>query len=86
MLAQPEWYPRERRWAIHLRITADTVLGGPIPRVTDWFALVGNNYPDDRIGIWPAKVDGIVDVSSPELQRTRQPRSALARGIVMHLD
>ena len=59
MPAQPEWYPQERRWAIHLRIAADTVLGGPIPQVTDWFALVGNNYPDDRIGIWPAKVDGI---------------------------
>ena len=53
------WYPRERRWAIHLRIAADTVLGGPIPQATDWFALVGDNYPDDRIGIWPAKVDGI---------------------------
>ena len=57
--AQPIWYPQERRWAIHLRIAADTVLSGPIPQVTDWFALVGNNYPDDRIGIWPAKVDGI---------------------------
>ena len=59
MLAQPEWYAQERRWAIHLRITADTAFGGPIPQVTDWFALVGNNYPDDSIGIWPAKVGGI---------------------------
>ena len=59
MPAQPEWYPQERRWAIHLRIAADTVLGGPIPQVTDWFALVGNNYPDDRVGICPAKVGGI---------------------------
>ena len=59
MPAEPEWYPQERRWAIHLRIAADTVLGGLIPQVTDWFALVGNNYPDDRIGIWPAKVGGI---------------------------
>ena len=59
MMAQPEWYPQERCWVIHLRIAADTVLGGPIPQVTDWFALVGDNYPDDRIGIWPAKMDGI---------------------------
>ena len=59
MPAKPEWYPQEHRWAIHLRITADTMRGGPVPQVTDWFALVGNDYPDDSIGILPAKVGGI---------------------------
>ena len=59
MLSQPEWYPQERRWAIHLRIAAETLPGGFIPRVTDWFALIGNDYPDDSIGILPAKVGGI---------------------------
>ena len=58
-LEKPEWYPQERRWAVHLRITADTMADGPIPQVTDWFALVGNNYPDDSLGILPAKVGGI---------------------------
>ena len=58
-LERPEWYPQERRWAVHLRIAADTMAGGPIPQVTDWFALVGNDYPDDSIGILPAKVGGI---------------------------
>ena len=58
-LEQPAWYPQGRKWAVHLRIAADTVAGGPIPQVTDWFALVGDNYPDDSIGILPAKVRGI---------------------------
>ena len=58
-LERPTWYPQERRWAVHLRITEDTMAGGPIPQVTDWFVLVGNSYPDDSIGILPAKVGGI---------------------------
>ena len=58
-LERPEWYPQKRSWAVHLRIAADTMAGGPIPQVTDWFALVGDNYPDDSIGIMPAKVGGI---------------------------
>ena len=58
-LEMPAWYPMERLWAVHLRIAADTMVGGPIPRVTDWFALVGYDYPDDSIGILPAKVGGI---------------------------
>ena len=58
-LEGPTWYSRERLWAVHLRIAADTIDSGPIPRVTDWFVLVGDDYPDDSIGIFPAKVGGI---------------------------
>ena len=58
-LERPAWYPQERHWAVHLRIAADTMAGGLIPQVTDWFALVGNDYPDDSIGIMPAKMGGI---------------------------
>ena len=86
-LERPEWYPQERSWAVHLRIAADTMDAGPIPQVTDWFALVGDNYPNDSIGIMPAKAGGITQTfSTSELQRGRQTRPALAGGQDMHLD
>ena len=57
--ANPAWRPERQRWVIPCRIAADVLPDGPIAPVTDWFVLVDGNYPNGRIGIYPAKEGGI---------------------------
>ena len=59
VLSTPAWDLGRQRWILHCRITADVDPQGPIPRVTDWFVLIGEGYPHGRIGIYPAKDGGI---------------------------
>ena len=59
VLSTPAWDPDRLRWIMHCRITADVDPQGPIPPVTDWFVLIGEDYPHGRIGIYPAKAGGI---------------------------
>ena len=59
LLSTPAWDQDRLRWVLHCRITADADPEGPIPRVTDWFVLIGEGYPHGRIGIYPAKTGGI---------------------------
>ena len=58
-LSTPAWDQDRLRWVLHCRITADADPEGPIPRVTDWFVLIGEGYPHGRVGIYPAKTGGI---------------------------
>ena len=59
MLGDFVWHDNQAIWVLHCRLTADVDLGGPIPRVTDWYLHVRDIYPYGQVVFYPAKVGGV---------------------------
>jgi molybdopterin/thiamine biosynthesis adenylyltransferase len=54
-----EWHPPGEVWALHCRLRADVLEGGPVPRVTSWYLCADATYPAGEIGFYPAKEGGL---------------------------
>ena len=57
LLGGLEWYPSVRKWAWNCRISIEPV--GSIPAQTEWYVVVGPEYPWGGIDLFPAKSGGI---------------------------
>ncbi len=60
LLEDLSWNAREKKWVLHFRLNFDSELNTYIPRSTNWYVLISDQYPFGDIQIFPDKVDGIV--------------------------